>query len=372
MKTYFKYICLCLLSIGIYSCENEDDDLGFEEAGANVVLLDNEISVFDKNEDLVIKLISYDQEFQSVEINRPDGNVIADATITSDTSATFNSSALGALTAGKSIDVSIVSTLSNGQVLRQRFSVEVTDAIALDSAPRTIKFMDTTATALSFSTSTFAAPIDKVSLFRKTNLDTIYMDTGKTFEIEGDEINLGEIDYEELGVGVGDTIFYRFKAQSGNLDQTVDTQVVIETQNFGSSTSTTLSKDASMAGFNLGDVEYAAAGETGEIMFIDPMGFSTMEGIDFVKADVPQEMTVTEYVSGLDLFKAEMEYEAGSKMTSVDKVSKGDVYIYKTTRKNEDNEDVIFYGTIKIGDTITVNGNNSFEFESAEGTILRR
>jgi hypothetical protein len=369
MKKYFKYICLCSLAIGLYSCD-EDDDLSFEAAGANTVLVDNEISVFDQNEDLTIRLLPYDSEFQSVEIAKSGGNVITEATILDDSTATFNTSTLGELTAGENFDISIVSTLSNGQVLSQPFSIAVTDAITLANNPGMVRYLDTTATALSFNTSTFSAPVDNVSLFRRTNLDTTFMDIGETFEVEGDEIDLGDIDYEELGVSVGDTIFYRFEAQSGELKQSVDTQVVIETQEFGSPNATTVSNNPSMSGYNLSDADYSAAGETGEIMFQDPMGFTTMDGIDFVQPVIPEDMTGMEYTSGLDLFEAEMEYEAGIKITSVDEVEMGDVFIYKTSRNG-----MQVYGIILIGDvsTTSINGEEtkSFDLEFMEGSIIR-
>ena len=367
-------MCLCLLAVGLYSCEQDDDGVVINDdaSAANVVLLDNSISSLDENEDLSIRLISEGVEFESVEIQGSEGNVLTEATVVSDSTATFNASALGDIEAGDAMDVWIVSTLSNGEMLRQPATVTVTDAIMLEDNPGMVRYLDTTATSLSFSTSTFAAPVDNVSLFRKTTADEDYVDTGETFNVEGDAINLGEINYEELGVGVGDTIFYRFEAESGELNQAVETRVVIQTQDFGANTSSTLANDPSMSGYNLGEGGYVTETDSipAEIMFMEPSGFSAMAGMDFVQADVPEDMTASQYVSGLDLFEAEMIYQEGNPMTSIEQVEMGDVYIYKTMRGS-----MTYYGIISIGDvtTMVINGEEtrSFDFNYTEGTIVR-
>jgi hypothetical protein len=107
---------------------------------------------------------------------------------------------------------------------------------------------------------------------------------------------------------------------------------------------------------------------------MDPSGFAL--AVDFVKATVPTGMTAEAYFNNTDLMVAEAAYTAGTKLTSVDNVSDGDVYIYKVTRTITDEDEVEadfdFYGIIKIDNTIVVNGTaNSFEFKYAEGTIIR-
>lgn len=386
MRKQTKYICLCLLAVGLYSCEQDDDGVVInpDASAANIVLLDNNISALDENEDLRIKLLSDGVEFESVEIQGSEGNVLTDATV-SDSTATFNASALGDIESGDAIDLWIVSTLSNGEMLRQPVTVNVFDAITLDENPGSIRYLDTTATSLSYITNvsenfanfeiytpTLPPNIDNVNLLRKTSADADYVDTGETFNVEGDTINLGEINYEELGVGVGDTIFYRFEAESGELNQAVEAQVVIRTQDFGGSTATTLANDPSMAAYNLGEGAYVTETDSipAEIMFIEPLGFETMEDLDLVQADVPEDMTAAEYTAGLDLFKAEMTFEEGDEISSVDQVEAGDVYIYSTMR-----DGMTYYGYIMIGDvtitTVNDEETTSFNFEYAEGTIIR-
>lgn len=370
MKNIIKNISLGLfMGLVITSCDNDDYFEEDADIGGYAFLADQEISVFDTNSDITIDLFTAEGvNVEEVEILQ-DSSVIATATI-SDSTATFNSSALGALEAG-SYPIQVRSTLSNGEIVEDSFSIMVADAIELDGDnPTNVRFMDTTSSSLAFTTFSQSATIDNVSLFQRTNQDTTFTDTGMTFDVTGGEINLGEIDYEGLGVGVGDTIFYRFEAQSGDLNQAVETQVVIQTQDFGSSTATTLSNDPTMAGFNLSDGTYAAAGETGELMFMDPSGFSTMEGMDFVEVTVPEDMTASEYISSLDLFEAEMIYEGGDPMTSVAEVEMDDIYIYKTTRDGMDS-----YGIIQVGNvtSTTVNGEEttSFDLNYMEGSIIR-
>jgi hypothetical protein len=222
---------------------------------------------------------------------------------------------------------------------------------------------------LAYSTYTRSATIDDVTLFWKKNDAGTYAESNMVLDVDGDEINLGDIDYTEYDAKVNDTLYYKFVANSGALSQEIETKIAILPQTFGAATNATLSADAGMKEYNLGSGAYAPAGETGEMSFIDPSGFEL--AVDFVEATVPAGMTAEEYFNNTDLMVAEAAFNAGTKITSVNDVSNGDVYIYEITRQNEDGEDLVYFGIIKIGNTIVVNGINSFEFKYAEGTIIR-
>lgn len=373
MKKHFKSISLCLLvAVGFSSCSTDDNSIEPTDLGGYAHLTDRKISVFDTNASLNLDLLTdSDVTVDAIEIMQ-DGAVIANATVSGET-ASFNSSTLGELEKG-SIPIFISSTLSNGKKAGDPASISVVDAISFVDTDKTplpgsVKFMDSTTTMLAYKTYTRSATIDNVTLFWKKNDTGTYVESDMVLDVKGDEINLGNIDYDKFDAEVNDTLYYKFVANSGALSQEIETTIVILPQTFGESTSATLSADAGMNEYNLGSGDYAEAGETGEMSFTDPSGFDLT--VDFVKVAVPTGMTSAEYFNNTDLMVAEAAFNAGTKITSVDDVSKGDVYIYKTTRQSEDDEDMIYYGIIKIGDIIIVNGTKSFEFEYAEGNIIR-
>jgi hypothetical protein len=374
MKKHFKSISLCLLiAVGFSSCTTDDNSLDPTNLGGYAHLTDRKISVFDTNTDLNLNLLTASGvTVEAVEIMQ-DGSVIANAVVSGET-ASFNTSTLGALETG-SISLFISSSLSNGKKAGDPASIRVADAISFvdtddQPLPESVKFMDTTTTILAYSTYTRSATIDDVTLFWKKNDAGTYAESNMVLDVDGDEINLGDIDYTEYDAKVNDTLYYKFVANSGALSQEIETKSAILPQTFGAATNATLSADADMKEYNLGSGAYAAAGETGEMSFVDPSGFELV--VDFVKATVPAGMTAEEYFNNTDLMVAEAAFNAGTKTTSVSDVSNGDVYIYEITRQNEDEEDLVYYGIIKIGNTIVVNGINSFEFKYAEGTIIRK
>ncbi len=368
MKKHFKSISLCLLiAVGLSSCTPDDNSLDPTDIGGYAHLTTRSISVFDTNANLNLNLFTKEGvTVDAIEILQ-DGAVIANAVVSGET-ASFNTSTLGALETG-SIPLFISSSLSNGKTAGDPASISVVDAISFDEEPESVKFMDTTTTILSYETFTRAATIDDVTLFWKKNDAGTYVESSMVLDVDGDEINLGDIDYTEYDAKVNDTLYYKFVANSGALSQEIETKIAILPQTFGAATNATLSADAGMKEYNLGSGAYAPAGETGEMSFIDPSGFEL--AVDFVEVTVPAGMTAEEYFNNTDLMVAEAAFNSGTKITSVNDVSNGDVYIYEITRQNEDGEDLVYYGIIKIGNTIVVNGINSFEFEYAEGTIIR-
>lgn len=378
MKKQFKFLSVLFLATALFSCEGDDETaIATEEVGAYSYLVNRNISIFDTDETLNIDLFtSNGVQVESIEIITAEGSPITTGTISGET-ATFSTSTLGDLEAilnsedEGSISVRIVSQLSNGKELNDPATITVYDAIELDEDyPTAVKFMDSTSTKLGYSIFTYAAPIDNVSLFWKKNADGTYADTGATLDTEEDQIDLADIDYDAYDLAINDTLYYKFVVESGTMSQELETEIAILPQTFGDSHTAVLSSEASMDSYDLGNSEYSD--ENGEIKFMAPSGFETTSGIDFVKVTLPQGMTASEYVAATNLFDAEMEYNDGIKLTSDLVVSMGDVYIYKVTRENEDGVDLTYYGIIKIGDTTLTNGVvSSFEFEYAEGTIIR-
>jgi len=388
MKKHFKSISLCILiAVGFSSCTTDDNSLDPTNLGGYAHLTDRKISVFDTNADLNLNIITNSGvTVTAVEIQQ-DGAVIANATISGET-ASFNSSTLLPASGNEFVfidddDVShqtgsfplfISSTLSNGKTAGDPATVSVVDAISFDENPGSVMFMDSTTTILSYETFTHSAIIDDVTLFWKKNKLGTYAESDLVLDVDGEEFNLADIDYDAFDAKANDTIYYKFVATSGTLSQEIVAKIAILPQSFGAATNATLSPEAGMNEFNLGSGEYAIEGETGEMSFTDPSGFGL--AVDFVKATVPTGMTAEEYFNNTDLMVAEAAYNAGTKLTSVDNVSDGDVYIYKATRtitdEDEVESDLVFYGIIKIDNTIVVNGTaNSFEFKYAEGTIIR-
>jgi len=367
MKIYFKHICFCFLAIGLYSCD-EDDDLDFEAAGANVALVDNSISLFDQNEDLTIELTSFDNEIQSVEIQGSEGTILTEATISSDDTATFSTSTLGELTVGESITGFIISTLSNGQVVRQPFNIEVTKALTLgDNATETT--MDSLSSiTLDYEVSTLSADVDDVILELKKNSDGTYTDSDVDLETENGSVMLSETNYTDLDLEVNDTLYYRFTATSGSLSDVTSGQVAITPKAFTNSNSATLSNDLMMNQLNLGSGEVTADGtEGGEIRFLEPTGFEVIEGsnIDFVQVD-------EDFFDDADVLTARAAYENGTAMESFTNLENGDTFVYRTTRDVEDedgnSETFNFYGVFQIGNVTVVDGTVvSFDIDYAEG-----
>ncbi len=378
MKKQFKFLSVLFLATALFSCEGEDEAaIATEEVGAYAYLADRDISIFDISETLTIDLFSNNGvQVESVEVLTEEGSPIATATVSGE-AATFSTSTLGDLEAilnsedEGSIPVRIVSQLSNGKELNAPATISVHDAIEFDEDnPTNVKFMDSTSSLLGYSTFTHAATIDNVSLFWKKNADGTYADTGAVLDTEEDAIDLADIDYDAYGLAINDTLYYKFVAESGTLSQSIEAAIAILPQTFGESHTAVLSSDSSMDSYNLGDGEYTD--ENVEIKFLNPSGFETTSGIDFVQVTIPQGMTASEYVAEANLFTAETEYNDGTKLTSDDEVIMDEVYFYKVTRENEDEVNITYYGIIKIGDTTVTNGVvTSFEFEYAEGTIIR-
>lgn len=231
MKKQFRYLSFLLLVMGFVSCEADDEtDLPTENVEGYVHLRDRKISTLDQNEELKLSLFTNNGvQIQSITIEDEDGNVIATPTISGDTLATFNSSTLGDLS--ESIDVRVVSILSNGKIANDFAAIKVYDAVKLGGDNPTSFSIDSLAsasTALSYDISTFRASVDKVDLFLKKNSKGTYMNTNHDLSTEEGTVVLNSTNYETLNLAVNDTLFYKFAASSGSVTKETEGNIIIK------------------------------------------------------------------------------------------------------------------------------------------------
>jgi hypothetical protein len=377
MKNNFKFILITFFAITLHSCDSEDNSFDFANIGADVNFTDTKISVFDTDETLQLNLFTASGiTIDKVEIFK-EGTKISDAAIDGEM-ATFNSSTLGAFMFGEnldettgSFDISAVATISNGQTSKSNYTIDVVNAIQFNDEIASVKYNDTISQKLSFKTFAQYATIDGVILEWKKGFDGAYaVDTNLNFNVESDTINLNNLAYKTTyNLVAGDTLYYKFTANSGSLSDSIETKIAIKAQKMGSSSSASLSADAANSEFNLATQKYAA----GEIQFLASNGFEQVPetNIDFTKVNLTTGMTAEAYFSEGDLVKARTSYTNGSVSTSKTGVSKDDIFIYKVERLDEDNDTQIFYGLIKITDVILTNSNEeTINFSFKEGQII--
>jgi|25_taG_2_1085351.scaffolds.fasta_scaffold02345_3 hypothetical protein len=381
MKKYLKPISLSLIiAFGFASCDTDDEAFDNElvDLGGYATLSDNSISRLDRNTDLNIKLFTAEGvSVESVEILQ-DGSVIGSATVSGET-ATFNSSILGdftftdedgAIQETGEYPITIQSMYSNGNMTNDPFTIEVNKAISLGEDNPSVTTMDSLSSVeLTYEVSTFSAGIDEVTLEFKKNNDGTYADSDMDLSTDEGTVELSETNYEDLGLGVNDTLYYRFTAASGDLTDVVSSHVAITTKDFQNSNSVTLSKDLNMNQLNLQTGVISADGtENADIKFMEPTGFEVISDseVSFVKADNDFDLEEA------DVLSARAAFENGNEITSATSLVDGDLFIYKDTREIEDEDGNIetqdFYGVMEIGNVNSVNGNVvSFDIEYSDG-----
>lgn len=380
MKKQIKYWGLSLfLAAGLTSCESDEADYQ-EDATADIGgyarVTDRSISRFDRNSDLNINLFTAEGvTAETVEIVQG-GSVIGSANVSGET-ASFNTSILGDFTfpnAGGvdqqtgSYPLRVRTTYSNGQTSEDPFTVNVGKVISLgDNATETT--MDSlSSVTLDYEVSTFSADVDDVLLELKKNSDGTYTDSDVDLDTEDGSVMLSETNYTDLDLEVNDTLYYRFTATSGSLNDVTSGQVAIIPKAFTNTNSATISNDLMMNQLNLGSGEVTADGtEGGEIRFLEPTGFEVIEGsnIDFVQVD-------EDFFDDADVLSARAAYENGTAMESFTNLENGDTFVYRTTRDVEDedgnSETFNFYGVFQIGNVTVVDGIVvSFDIDYAEG-----
>jgi len=380
MKKQIKYWGLSLfLAAGLTSCESDEADYQ-EDATADIGgyarVTDRSISRFDRNSDLNINLFTAEGvTAETVEIVQG-GSVIGSANVSGET-ASFNTSILGDFTFPNadgvdqqtgSYPLRVRTTYSNGQTSEDPFTVNVGKVISLgDNATETT--MDSlSSVTLDYEVSTFSADVDDVLLELKKNSDGTYTDSDVDLDTEDGSVMLSETNYTDLDLDVNDTLYYRFTATSGSLNDVTSGQVAIIPKAFTNTNSATISNDLMMNQLNLGSGEVTADGtEGGEIRFLEPTGFEVIEGsnIDFVQVD-------EDFFDDADVLSARAAYENGTAMESFTNLENGDTFVYRTTRDVEDedgnSETFNFYGVFQIGNVTVVDGIVvSFDIDYAEG-----
>lgn len=384
MKRYIKYLSFCLLAgVGLSSCDSDDN--GYKDdpvdVGGYAYLQDRNITVLDQNETVTINLFTDDNvQVESVAIEDGDGNQIATATVSGET-ATLNTSSLGDFMFGDDNDevtgsfpLTIVSTLSNGQVVRDNATISVGHAVHVDG-PEQVQFMDGTASddvVLSYSVDTFGAPVDDVTQEFRIGAEGEYqVDQINPAQGTEGEIDFAAFDYEAYGLQPGDTLYYRWTATSGGLTDQATTSVVVVPQAFTESGSGTVYSDETMSELDLMSGENFATGTgNGDIAFagsVGTPGFQGVQGSDIMFAETSEE--IDGVLDARDAFQ-------NSLVTSntVPDVESGDVVVYRVTRQieNEDEEveEVTHYGYLEVGSVTTVDGESvSFDVSASEGQV---
>lgn len=127
----------------------------------------------------------------------------------------------------------------------------------------------------------------------------------------------------------------------------------------------------------------------GEIEFTSPDGFAVMADVamDFVKIVLPDNLIgidglldygiglgldedVADFIGNGNVLVAKTLYNTGAQMTSVTAVEKGDLFVYKITRLDVDNNTIVSYGYIKVGDLALLNGIDPIlNLEYREGVL---
>ncbi|WP_373057134.1 hypothetical protein [Zunongwangia sp. H14] len=380
-----KFWGLCLfIAIGLASCENEDDYLEdhYKYIGGYAKLTDRSLSRFDTDEDLNIDFITAEGvTAESVEILQ-DGEVIGTATVSGE-SATFNSSILGNYEFPDDdgvdeeegeYDIRIRTTYSNGNFSEDPFTVSVGKVVSLGNAgdeysnPTETTMDSLSSVELAYEVYTLSAPVDEVTLMFKKNADGTYTNSGVDLSAEGGYIKLSETDYEDLNLMVNDTLYYKVTATSGSMTDVVESMVAITPKAFSTTNSVTLTDDPLLNQLNLSTGEISAeSNEEGEIRYMDPVGFEVVNDADISFVEVESD-----FFDDADVLSARAAFEAGTPVTSVTNLESGDVYVYKTTRDVEDEDENVetynFYGVLRISNVTSVDGEVvSYDIEYGEG-----
>ena len=399
MKKIIKQAVLLSLFLNFASCIPDDSELDYTASSGNTVLTTTSISRLDKTYDLPINIIAKSGATASkIEVfyntstvaGVTYGDKIGDAIISVDGSkATINTSLLRDfehfgtnknLVTG-TFPLILKSTFSDGTVLTNPYSLaigkgisfyEIVDGIDTNtSAPyvKEINYLNNTegVQLIRYKVAKKATTVvNKVEMQWKKGKTGTYATSPLIFPTTKDYFDLGTVDYTAWGLTVGDVLYIKFIVTAGGQSDSIETSVTVVTQGFPNPTAASLTDDLAANKFNLEKGSSYANTDTehGEIAFSSPFGITKTGAteIDFVKVANPSAT----YFKDANLFSAETDYLAGTKVTSVTNLAKGDVVIYKIVRDQVD-----YYGLINIVSTSTVNSTNSFEFEFKEGAIIR-
>ena len=220
-----------LLTAGVVSCSTDDfaerSDVSTVNGYAN--LTDRKISVFDTDAVLSMKLFKGDASisFDNIEVVL-DSVTTTTATVSDDTTATFNSSFLGDLEVD-SYGITVNSTLSNGNKPKDNFTINVVNPVSISEDNVEKASLDTLANiALDYSTYTFNAPKDNVVLSLKKNEAGTYAASGAgQLDGDGGSVLLKDTNYEGLNLAVKDSLYYKYTISSGSKSADASGYIVI-------------------------------------------------------------------------------------------------------------------------------------------------
>ena len=231
MKISIKILGLGLLTSALISCSTDDfaERSDVSDLGGYANLINRKISTFDSNADLKIKLYtgSSNISFNDIEVVL-DSDSSTMATVSGDTTATFNSAFLGDLEIA-SYGVTINSTLSNGKMPKDNFTISAVNPISISSSNLLETNMDTIANiALGYNTYTFSAPKDNVVLSLKKNKAGTYAASGAgQLNVNGGAVLLKDTNYEGLNLTENDSLYYKYTITSGSQSADAEDYIVI-------------------------------------------------------------------------------------------------------------------------------------------------
>lgn len=375
---------LLVAFVGVFfSCDNEGElPYKYVDLKGNVILKDKKITRFDQNEDLKISIITAEGvTVESIEVRKDSIKTKVANAVIDDSSASFNASALAPYDKfGKdkdelygSFDVSLLSKLSNGKTIDNKYPISVVKAVSFSSEVESIEYKrpydektkkgkDSIQKNIIYKVSPLYAKIDKVTLAWKKNEKGTYADTGKTLDIKKDTIDLRTLDYiTKYNLKVGDTLYYRLTAEKGSITESLETQVAIVTQATDVSGANQFFADKSY--FNL--TTKSTKKEGAELEYgVNKISSTSSAGIQFVASSLTGKSLDTYYSKG-DLFKIKDDFNAGTSTTSISGLVKGKVYLYKVIRDSK-----TYYGMIKIGDILnTGTDSEKISIVYKEGTL---
>lgn len=380
---YIKILTIFSLFACLVSCEKQDPLYESRyDLGANLVLNTTQISKFDTNHAIEVKIFTHPSvSISKIEVES--GGSKADATL-SEGKASFNSSLFGNLEGKESVEFTTNATLSNGKPYKKIFSVSIANVLNVAKGLNALTYNSSVADTLAFETETNSAVVNSVTLDWKKNKAGTYASTSPTggaLKVEGDEVKFVNVDQTTYGYGlkIKDTLYYRFIATSGTLKDTLIVTLPVNSQVFESYKTSSVYSDVLKNKLNLSTTTHYADNDAtgkGEIVFKASTSGFEKEGttaIDFVKVgDLSSEEnhvnTNEKFYNEKDLLAMKRVYDAGTKTTSVDNPVKDELYVYKITRDSKTH-----HGLIKIGsiETITVDTETSttIKIEFGEGEI---
>lgn len=392
MKNIIKLITFGVFIFTLSSCDDKELPYEFVDLGANVIIKDKSITVFDRNEKLDILIFTKSgigvNSIQLKKIVRDNNgkitnkNTIDNAQINGNT-ATFNAVTLAPYDQfGKDKDerygkfeLELLSTLSNGKTINNKSEVSVGKALKFKEEIESIEYENpynykdkngnTINKRIIYKVSTAQADIDAITLEWKNKKGGTYAAIAKPLKIKGDTIDLKKtLEYKNApyNLKIGDTLYYKFTLKKGSIEESHESKVAIVTQPMLTSSSNTLSNIEKFYNFSKESKKEDGA----EITYVNPQGFkaAAANNIKFVKSPLIGDDASAYYDNG-GLFEAKRDFESGSATNTVSGVTKGDVYIYKIERKS-----ISYYGLIKIGNIVnTGTANETLDISFKEGTF---